>query len=60
MVIAHAGHWATNLIYLMPLVAILAVLGCQKLRGRHDVTAGEAQPDRAASARARKSSREER
>ncbi len=59
MVIAHAGHWATNLIYIMPLVAILAVLGWQKLRDRRDVMAGDAQPDRAASARARKSSRKE-
>lgn len=32
--IAHSGHWATNLIYILPLVIILAILGWQKLRDR--------------------------
>lgn len=32
--IAHSGHWATNLIYILPLVIIVAVLAWQKLRDR--------------------------
>ena len=30
--LAHAGHWAINLIYILPLVIVLSVLGWQKLR----------------------------
>lgn len=31
--LAHAGHWTTSLIYLLPFVAILLWLGWEKLKG---------------------------
>lgn len=48
--IAHSGHWATNLIYILPLVIIAAVLGWQKLRDRRNDlarTASDGSADRA-------------
>lgn len=32
--IAHAGHWLVNLLYLAPLVFVIAALGWQSLRDR--------------------------
>lgn len=32
--IAHAGHWAINLLYVAPLLIALGVLGGQSLRDR--------------------------
>lgn len=32
--IAHAGHWAVNLLYVAPIVIMIAVLGVQSARDR--------------------------
>jgi len=35
-VIAHAGHWAVNLLYVAPLAVFVAALARQKLRERRE------------------------
>lgn len=34
--IAHAGHWAINLIYILPLAIAVGVLGWQEYRRRRE------------------------
>jgi hypothetical protein len=33
--LAHAGHWAAQILYLMPVVAMVAAILWAKFRGRH-------------------------
>ena len=42
--IAHAGHWLVNLLYLAPLVFVLAALGWQSLRDRRRGTGPRSEP----------------
>lgn len=39
---AHAGHWAVNLLYVAPLVIAVGVLGYQSLKDRRQLKSGEA------------------
>ena len=39
--IAHAGHWAINLLYVAPLVIAVGVLAFQSLKDRRKVNSGE-------------------
>ncbi len=32
--LAHTGHWLINVLYILPLVVVLAVLGRQQLKDR--------------------------
>lgn len=41
--IAHAGHWAVNLLYVMPLAVVVGVLVRQRLKDRR---AGGGEPRR--------------
>jgi hypothetical protein len=46
--IAHAGHWIVNLLYLVPLVVVIAMLGVSSARDRRAEAAeadGVAAPD---------------
>jgi hypothetical protein len=45
--LAHAGHWLTNLIYVVPVIALIGYLGWQSLRDRR---AGLAEPEEQGSA----------
>ena len=40
--IAHAGHWAVNLLYVAPLVIAVGVLGYQSMKDRRQLKSGEA------------------
>jgi len=42
--IAHAGHWLVNLLYLAPLVFVIAALGWQSLRDRQRGTGPRSEP----------------
>ena len=44
--IAHAGHWAVDLLYVAPLLIALGVLGWQSRKERRKVKRGEAEPRR--------------
>jgi hypothetical protein len=44
--IAHAGHWAADLLYVAPLLIALGVLGMQSMKERRKVKRGEAEPRR--------------
>jgi hypothetical protein len=44
--IAHAGHWAADLLYVAPLLIALGVLGVQSMKERRKVRRGEAEPRR--------------
>jgi len=35
--LAHVGHWAINLLYVAPLVVVVAVLGYQTLKDRRQL-----------------------
>lgn len=37
LTLAHAGHWAVNLLYVAPLVVAVGVLGYQSLKDRRQV-----------------------
>ncbi len=37
LTIAHAGHWAVNLLYVAPLLIAVGVLGYQSIRDRRQV-----------------------
>jgi len=37
--LAHVGHWIVNLLYLVPLVIVVAMLGISSLRDRRAATA---------------------
>jgi hypothetical protein len=37
--LAHAGHWAVNLLYVAPLLVAVAVLGWQAMKDRRAVRA---------------------
>ncbi len=39
--IAHAGHWAINLLYVAPLFVAVAVLGWQARKDRRAVKGGD-------------------
>jgi hypothetical protein len=39
--IAHAGHWAVDLLYVAPLLVAVGVLGYQSMRDRRKVKSGE-------------------
>lgn len=39
--IAHAGHWAINLLYVAPLVIAVVVLAVQSMKDRRKVKSGE-------------------
>ena len=39
--LAHAGHWAVNLLYVLPLVVAVGVLGYQTMKDRRAVKRGE-------------------
>ena len=43
--IAHAGHWAVNLLYIAPLVVAVSVLGYQSIKDRRQLKSGQA-PER--------------
>jgi len=47
--LAHVGHWLVNLLYLVPLVIVVAMLGISSLRDRRAAAAaaaaGSAPPD---------------
>lgn len=43
--IAHAGHWAVNLLYIAPLVIAVSVLGYQSIKDRRQLKSGQA-PER--------------
>jgi hypothetical protein len=49
--LAHAGHWLVNLLYLVPLVIVVAMLTISTMRDRRaaaaDAAAGGAPPERA-------------
>lgn len=34
IVLAHGGHWLTNLIYLLPVLIVVVLLGVHRLRDR--------------------------
>lgn len=36
VVFAHAGHWIANLLYMAPLIVLLAAVGVSKVRERRD------------------------
>jgi hypothetical protein len=37
LTIAHAGHWAVNLLYVAPLLVAVTVLGYQSMKDRREV-----------------------
>jgi hypothetical protein len=37
LTIAHAGHWAINLLYVAPLLVVVGVLGVQSLKSRREL-----------------------
>lgn len=37
LTIAHAGHWAVNLLYVAPLLIAVGVLGYRSIKERHQV-----------------------
>jgi len=39
--IAHAGHWAVNLLYVAPLLVAVGVLSYQSMKDRRKVKSGE-------------------
>jgi hypothetical protein len=39
--IAHAGHWAVDMLYVAPLLIAVAVLGVQSMKDRRKVKTGE-------------------
>ena len=41
LVLAHAGHWAAQLLYLAPLVVLIWMLASARLRHRRDRETGE-------------------
>jgi hypothetical protein len=41
--IAHAGHWAVDLLYVAPLLVAVGVLGYQSMKERRAVKTGEAE-----------------
>ena len=45
MTLAHAGHWLVNLIYVAPLLFVIAVIVRDKLKHRHDDEAPEPAPE---------------
>jgi hypothetical protein len=48
--LAHAGHWAAQILYLMPVLAMIGMLGWAKLRQRrHPADEQEAPPHRSES-----------
>jgi hypothetical protein len=44
--IAHAGHWAVNLLYIAPLLIAVSVLGFQSLKDRRERKRGGGEPRR--------------
>ena len=38
--LAHAGHWAINLLYVAPLLVAVGVLGWQSMRDRRELKRG--------------------
>ena len=45
--LAHAGHWAVQLLYVAPLVIAVGVLGWQALKDRRALKRGGAEAQRA-------------
>ena len=39
--IAHAGHWAVNLLYVAPLLLAVGVLGWQSMKDRRAIKRGD-------------------
>ena len=37
LTIAHAGHWAVNLLYVAPLLIAVSVLGYQSMKDRREL-----------------------
>jgi hypothetical protein len=37
LTLAHAGHWAVNLLYVAPLLVAVSVLGYQSMKDRRQV-----------------------
>ncbi len=37
LTLAHAGHWLINVLYVAPLLIIVAVLGVQSMKGRREL-----------------------
>jgi hypothetical protein len=35
LILAHAGHWLANLLYLAPVVIVVGALGFQTFKDRH-------------------------
>lgn len=44
--LAHVGHWAVNLLYVAPLLIVVAVLGYQSLKDRRRLKRGGGEPRR--------------
>ena len=45
--LAHAGHWLAQMLYLLPVLAMIGMLGWAKLRQRrHPADEHEGPPDR--------------
>ena len=44
--LAHVGHWAVNLLYVAPLLIVVAVLGYQSLKDRRRLGRGDGEPRR--------------
>lgn len=36
MIIAHVGHWLTNLLYVVPIAVVVVALGCQSIKDRRE------------------------
>jgi cytochrome c-type biogenesis protein CcmH/NrfF len=44
MVIAHAGHWLPQLLYLAPLVVLIVAIGVGRMRERREAREGGEPP----------------
>lgn len=44
--LAHVGHWAVNLLYVAPLLIVVAVLGYQSLKDRRRLKRGDGEARR--------------
>jgi len=50
LLLAHAGHWLVQLIYLVPLAVLVGVVVAGRLRDRREAREGSAAPDDEAAA----------
>ena len=45
LVLAHAGHWLVQLIYLLPLVVLVGVIVAGRIRDRREAGAADGPPE---------------